>query len=69
MLQIGQVALALPHAVSLCGLRAAIPLMLAYSLGSMWTIHLLTTLYLELKRRKVFVLHGMPDMKPALIQS
>ncbi|EIE19348.1 hypothetical protein COCSUDRAFT_19779, partial [Coccomyxa subellipsoidea C-169] len=50
--QIGQVMLAMPHAVSLCGMRVAIPMMVLYSLGSIWTIHLLTTLYLELKQRK-----------------
>lgn len=52
-MQIGQVMLAMPHAVSLCGMRVAIPMMVLYSLGSIWTIHLLTTLYLELKQRKV----------------
>lgn len=52
-LQIGQVMLAMPHAVALCGMRFAIPIMVLYSLGSIWTIHLLTTLYLELKARKV----------------
>ncbi|DBA95338.1 TPA: Lymphocyte transmembrane adapter 1 [Trebouxia sp. C0006] len=51
--QIGQVMLALPHAVSNTGMRAAIPLITIYTLASMWTIHLLTSLYVDLKARKV----------------
>ena len=53
VLQIGQVMLALPHAVSNTGMRAAIPLITVYTLVSMWTIHLLTSLYVDLKARKV----------------
>ena len=45
--------LSLPHAVSLVGMRAAIPLIIVYSLCSMFTIHLMTNLYLDLRRRKV----------------
>ena len=45
--------LALPHAVANCGMRAAIPLITVYTLASMWTIHLLTSLYVDLKARKV----------------
>lgn len=53
MMQIGQVMLALPHAVNNCGMRAAIPLITVYTLASMWTIHLLTSLYVDNKARKV----------------
>lgn len=58
LLQIGQVMLALPHAVSNTGMRAAIPLITIYTLASMWTIHLLTSLYVDLKARKVSALHA-----------
>ena len=58
--QIGQVMLALPHAVNLCGLRAATPLIAVYSLCSMFTIHLLTTLYCDLRRRKVSMHRNAP---------
>ncbi|KAK9796248.1 hypothetical protein WJX73_001881 [Symbiochloris irregularis] len=51
--QIGQVMLAMPHAVALVGMRAAIPLIIVYSLCSMFTIHLLATLYLDYRRRMV----------------
>ena len=56
LLQIGQVMLALPHAVSNTGMRAAIPLITVYTLASVWTIHLLTSLYVDLKARKVSAL-------------
>ena len=58
VLQIGQVMLALPHAVSNTGMRAAVPLITVYTLVSMWTIHLLTSLYVDLKARKVSSLHA-----------
>ncbi len=58
LLQIGQVMLALPHAVSNTGMRAAIPLITIYTLASMWTIHLLTYLYVDLKARKVSALRA-----------
>ena len=51
--QIGQVMLALPHAISLMGLRAACVIIPCYTLFSMWTMHLLNTLYVEYKARKV----------------
>ncbi len=51
--QIGQVMLALPHAMSLMGLRAACVIIPCYTLISMWTMHLLTALYVEYKARKV----------------
>ncbi len=41
------------HAVALTGVRAGVPLIIAYTLISMWTIHLLNALYLEYKRTKV----------------
>ena len=40
-------------AVSLTGIRAGVPLIVAYTLISMWTVHLLNALYLEYKRSKV----------------
>jgi hypothetical protein len=40
-------------AVALTGVRAGVPLIVAYTLISMWTIHLLNALYLEYKRAKV----------------
>ena len=52
MLQIGQVMLALPHAVYNIGLRASVVMIPAYTLFSIWTIHLLTALYVEYKARK-----------------
>lgn len=52
MLQIGQVMLALPHAVYNIGLRASCIMIPAYTIFSMWTIHLLTALYVEYKARK-----------------
>ena len=45
--------LALPHAVALAGLRAAIPIMIVYSLASIWTAHLMKVLFMEYKGRKV----------------
>lgn len=45
--------LTLPHAVSLTGIRAGVPLIVSYTLVSMWTVHLLNALYLEYKRSKV----------------
>ena len=51
--QIGQVMLALPHAISLMGLRAACVIIPCYTLFSMWTMHLLNALYVEYKARKV----------------
>ena len=51
--QIGQVMLALPHAISLMGLRAACVIIPCYTLFSMWTMHLLTALFVEYKARKV----------------
>ena len=53
MQQIGQVMLALPHAISLMGLRAACVIIPCYTLFSMWTMHLLNALYVEYKARKV----------------
>jgi amino acid permease len=47
--------LTMPHAVSLTGLRAGLPLIVAYTLISMWTVHLLNALYLEYKRSKVSI--------------
>ena len=41
------------HAVALTGVRAGVPLIVVYTLVSMWTIHLLNALYLEYKRTKV----------------
>ena len=49
--------LTMPHAVSLTGLRAGLPLIVAYTLISMWTVHLLNALYLEYKRSKVSCLN------------
>ena len=51
--QVGQVMLALPHAISLMGLRAACVIIPCYTFFSMWTMHLLTALYVEYKARKV----------------
>ena len=45
--------LALPHAISLMGLRAACVIIPCYTLFSMWTMHLLTALFVEYKARKV----------------
>ncbi|EIE20383.1 hypothetical protein COCSUDRAFT_30594 [Coccomyxa subellipsoidea C-169] len=45
--------LTLPHAVSLTGVRAGIPLIICYTLISMWTVHLLNALYLEYKVKRV----------------
>ena len=53
MLQIGQVMLALPHAIYNIGMRAAVVMIPVYTIFSMWTIHLLTALYVEYKARKV----------------
>jgi hypothetical protein len=53
VLHIGQVMLALPHAIWNTGLRAAVVMIPLYSIISMWTIHLLTSLYVEYKTRKV----------------
>ena len=39
--------------MSLTGIRAGVPLIIAYTIISMWTIHLLNALYLEYKRTKV----------------
>ena len=44
--------LALPHAIWNTGLRAAVVMIPVYSIISMWTIHLLTSLYVEYKTRK-----------------
>ena len=41
--------LALPHAISLMGLRAACVIIPCYTLFSMWTMHLLNALYVEYK--------------------
>lgn len=51
--QVGQVMLALPHAIALMGLRAACVVIPCYTLVSMWTMHLLTALFVEHKARKV----------------
>jgi auxin influx carrier (AUX1 LAX family) len=51
--QVGQVMLTLPHSLALTGVRAGVPLIVAYTLISMWTIHLLNALYLEYKRAKI----------------
>ena len=53
MQQVGQVMLALPHAISLMGLRAACVVIPCYTLFSIWTMHLLNALYVEYKARKV----------------
>jgi len=45
--------LTLPHAVSLTGIRAGVPLIITYTLISMWTVHLLNALYLEYKVKRV----------------
>ena len=39
--------------MALTGIRAGVPLIIAYTIISMWTIHLLNALYLEYKRTKV----------------
>ena len=52
-LQIGQVMLALPNAVAVAGMRAAVPLIFVYACLSIYTIHLLTSCYAQLKLRKV----------------
>lgn len=54
--------LTLPHAVSLTGIRAGVPLIVSYTLVSMWTVHLLNALYLEYKRSKVL----LPILRPPL---
>ena len=59
MQQIGQVMLALPHAISLMGLRAACVIIPCYTLFSMWTMHLLNALYVEYKARKVSSQHTL----------
>ena len=51
--QIGQVMLALLHAISLMGLRATCAIIPCYTIFSIWTMHLLTALYVEYKARKV----------------
>ena len=52
--------LTLPHAVALTGIRAGVPLIVCYTLISMWTVHLLNALYLEYKRSKVSAHHQRP---------
>ena len=52
-MQIGQVMLALPNAVAVAGMRAAVPLIVVYACLSIYTIHLLTSCYAQLKLRKV----------------
>ena len=47
-------------AVSLTGIRAGVPLIVAYTLVSMWTVHLLNALYLEYKRSKVRHSRSLP---------
>ena len=59
-----QVMLTLPHAVSLTGIRAGVPLIVCYTLISMWTVHLLNALYLEYKRSKVRSPAFCPDPLP-----
>ena len=54
-MQIGQVMLALPNAVAVAGMRAAVPLIVVYACLSIYTIHLLTSCYAQLKLRKVHV--------------
>lgn len=51
--QVGQVMLTLPHALSLTGVRAGVPMIIVYTLISMWTVHLLNALYLEYKVNKI----------------
>jgi auxin influx carrier (AUX1 LAX family) len=45
--------LTLPHALSLTGIRAGVPLIVVYTLVSMWTVHLLNALYCEYKVARV----------------
>lgn len=49
-------------AVSLTGVRAGIPLIIAYTLISMWTVHLLNALYLEYKVKRVRSPHNSCGM-------
>ncbi len=56
--------LTLPHAVSLTGIRAGVPLIVSYTLVSMWTVHLLNALYLEYKRSKVTLPTPLPCRIP-----
>ena len=58
--------LTLPHAVSLTGIRAGVPLIVCYTLISMWTVHLLNALYLEYKRSKVTLPTPMPCHVPGI---
>lgn len=41
--------------VSLTGVRAGVPLIIIYTLISMWTVHLLNALYLEYKIKRVSI--------------
>ena len=69
VLQIGQVMLALPHAVALAGMRTAVVLIPFYTLFSMWTIHLLDALYVEYKARKACSLPSLESAEDLTTQN
>ena len=48
----------------LTGIRAGVPLIVSYTLVSMWTVHLLNALYLEYKRSKVTLPTPLPCRIP-----
>ena len=52
-MQVGQVILSLPHSLSQTGMVAGIVLELLFASLAMWTVYLMTLLYLDHKNRKV----------------
>lgn len=52
--QVGQVILSLPHSLSQTGMVAGIVLELLFASLAMWTVYLMTLLYLDHKNRKVY---------------
>lgn len=51
--QVGQVILSLPHSLSQTGMVAGIVMELLFASLAMWTVYLMTLLYLDHKNRKV----------------
>lgn len=51
--QVGQVILALPHALRQTGLFAGIALLLLFASLAMWTVYLMVSLYLDHKNREI----------------
>lgn len=51
--QVGQVILALPHSLRQTGLVAGVALLLLFATLAMWTVYLMTVLYLDVKNRAI----------------